>query len=78
MLHGPSSETKTEATQSKAASEPLLTREQHPPLAGRANAQRPGGMSNQMLLRSSATQRRQQATGAQQTYGNQRALRLLR
>ena len=78
MLHGPSSETKTEATQSKAASEPLLTREQHPPLAGRAKAQRPGGMSNQMLLRLSAAQRRQQAAGAQQTYGNQRALRLLR
>lgn len=78
MLHGSSSETKTEATQSKSAPMPLPAREQHPPLAAWASAQRSDGVSNQMLLRSPATQQRQQMAAAQQRYGNQGALRLLR
>lgn len=78
MLHASSSEMKSEATQSKSAPVPLPVREQHPPLAGWASSQRPGGISNQMLLRSPDAQLRQQAIGIQQSYGNQGALRMLR
>lgn len=77
MLHAPTTETKSEAIQSKTSSQLLPTREQHPPLADWASVPRPGSVSNQMLLRSPDTQRRQQVVGILQCYGNQGALRLL-
>ena len=77
MLHAPTSEAKTETTQSKSQLVPQPERELHPRLLSAAGPHSASGMNGVASGASPKAQRRQTFTGMQSTHGNQAVLRML-
>src|SRR6266446_4881075 len=77
MLHAPTSEAKTETTQSKSQFLPMLKRELHPHSFGAASAYALNGARSAAPVRSPEAQQRQMLTGMQSTHGNQAVLKMM-
>jgi len=77
MLHAPTSETKTEAAQSKSQLVLQHERELHPHSFGASEAYALNGVGSVASPRSPEAQQRQTMTGMQSTHGNQAVLRML-
>ncbi len=77
MLHAPTSELKTETTQSKSQLAPQPRRELHPFSFGAAVAYTFSGAGSAASVRYAGAQRDQTLTGMQSMYGNQAVLRML-
>src|SRR2546426_688094 len=77
MLHAPTSETKTETTQSKSQLAPQPRRELHPHSFGAAGAYALSGAGSTAPVPSPEAQRYQIFVGMQATHGNQAVLRMM-
>lgn len=77
MLHAPTSETKTETSQSKSQLAPQPGRELHPQAFGATGVYALNGAGSAAPVRSQGAQRHQIIAGLQATHGNQAVLRMM-